>query len=206
MGLRPRLIAFDQVCKIRPVFHLVAAYVTNRLPEPVDFLQIHDGPDKICHISRRGEVGASLYPLESVAQQQLFDFVISIVVQLAIVNLQFANRQIKTNGIHGSAAGFEPVYRTEEDYAIGRLRCNDHTDERIVLHVDYISTNPHLTVRQIGRNHHIVTFFHHSQTELFPTAKIRTFFDMEAIFLKKNHTAGHLGAPPALSNSFLSCI
>lgn len=115
-------------------------------------------------------------PLESIADEHLLHLIVGVVVQLAVVDFEIADRQIKTDGVHGSsAAGFETVQRAKEYQAFGSLGHEDSADKRVVLHLYHLAVNPARSVGQVGRYLYRVSFFHLAIWGMFAAAKVRIF-------------------------------
>ena len=79
------LAFLDNLGEVRPFLYAVAPDVAHGEAEPFNLRQIHDGLHQVREVFAAREVGAALYPLETVAYQNLADFVIRVVVLISAV-------------------------------------------------------------------------------------------------------------------------
>ena len=94
------LAFLDYLGEVRPFFYAVAADIAHGLAEPVNLRQVHDGLHQVCEVVAAREVGAALYLLETVAYQNFANFVIRIIVNLAVVFLEVGDVHAKADCVH----------------------------------------------------------------------------------------------------------
>ena len=93
---------FHRISEIRPILYLEASDVAHRVSEPFDAAQGLYGIVKIRQTWIGGQLDTALLIDEIIIRQHMLDFVISIVVRLAVMLLQLGDNHVKGYCKHSS--------------------------------------------------------------------------------------------------------